>query len=111
MKQRDIILILVPAFIFIVAWVIFNIYHNSVASTIPQTVSIQITPITPSFDTNTINSLKQRQSVNPIYEVQTSPSPGPNLPVNIASSLSASQVNSTSSANTPQASAGGTLVK
>ena len=77
MKQKDIIILLVPTFIVIIIWVIFSIYHSSVASTIPQALNIQITPIKPTFDTNTISKLKQRQKVNPVYEMITTGSPAP----------------------------------
>ncbi len=111
MKQKDIIILIIPSFLLIVAWIIFNIYHSSVSSTISSAVNTQISPIVPSFDMNTVNNLKQRQSVAPLYQFQAAPSPTPfQSPVTPISSLSASQINSTASANTPQSSAGGTLV-
>jgi len=109
MKQRDIITLLIPSFILILAWIVFSIYHSSVSSTITPVVDIQISPITPTFDMNTISKLKQRQKVTPIYEIQTAatPTPTPGFPNIFSSSLSASQINSSS--NTPQGSAGGSL--
>jgi hypothetical protein len=109
MKQRDVITLLVPSFLLILAWIIFSIYHNSVASTITPVVNIQISPITPTFDMNAVSKLKQRQKITPIYEIQVSPSPTP-VPVfqNIfSSSSSASQINGLN--NSPQGSAGGSL--
>ena len=109
MKQRDIITLLIPSFILIVAWIIFSIYHSSVASTITPVVDIQISPITPTFDMDAISKLKQRQTVTPIYEtaVAASPTPTPGFPDIFSSSLSASQINSSN--NTPQGSPGGSL--
>jgi hypothetical protein len=109
MKQRDIIILLIPSFILILAWIIFSIYHNSVASTITPVVNIQISPITPVFDVNAISNLKQRQKVTPIYEAQVpaTPTPAPGFPNIFSSSLSASQINSSN--NTPQGSPGGSL--
>lgn len=109
MKQRDIITLLVPSFILIVAWIIFSIYHNSVASTITPVVNIQISPITPTFDMNAISKLKQRQTVTPIYETSATatPTPAPGFPNIFSSSLSASQINGSN--NTPQSSPGGSL--
>lgn len=107
MKQRDIITLLIPSFILILAWIIFSIYHSSVASTIPPAVNIQISPIKPIFDMDAISKLKQRQKITPSYEgpVGASPTPTPGL-LNIpSSSLSASQTNST-----PQSSPGGRLL-
>lgn len=109
MKQRDIITILIPSFILILAWIIFSVYHSSATSTIPSVVNIQILPIKPAFDTDAISKLKQRQKVTPIYEsqVRETPTPTPGFPNIFSSSLSASQTNNP--ANIPQGSAGGTL--
>lgn len=109
MKQRDIITLLIPSFLLILAWIIFSIYHSSVASTITPVVDIQISPISPTFDMNAIAKLKQRQKVTPIYETQAPPTttPAPGFPNVFSSSLSASQINGSN--NTPQSSAGGSL--
>lgn len=72
MKQKDLLLLLVPFFILVVAWIIFNIYHNSVASTISDTLNIQITPINPSFDTKAIEAIKKRDRIEPIYNLSNS---------------------------------------
>lgn len=109
MKQRDIITILIPAFLFIVAWIVFNIYHNSIASTITPTVNVQISPITPIFNINAISKLKERQNITPLYETSTNPSPTPTSGRSIfLSSPSSSQKNNLIPA--PQSSAGGLLV-
>lgn len=82
MKHKDILLIVIPSFLLIVVWIVFTIVHNSISSTIPQALGIQIKPITPSFDTATLESLKKRSKVQPLYqinipEVIVSPSPVP----------------------------------
>lgn len=68
MKKNDILIILIPTFIFVLVWIGFSIYHSIVASTISETVNMQIAPISPNFDTKTIDSLKGRQSILPIYD-------------------------------------------
>ena len=70
MKQKDLLIILVPLFVLTVLWVVFNIYHNYVTSTIKDPLSIQIIPIEGKFDTNTVNKIKSRKRVDPLYEVQ-----------------------------------------
>lgn len=70
MKHKDIIVLLVSAFFLVIAWVIFNIYHNSVVSTIPEVVQQQIVPIVPAFDQNSINKLKERNRISPIYDIK-----------------------------------------
>ena len=109
MKQRDIITLLIPSFVLILAWVIFSIYHSSIASTITPTVSTQMSPIKPVFDINTISELKKREKVIPNYEssVAATLMPTPEFSNVPYSSLSASQTNDFN--NTPQSSIGGTL--
>ncbi|MBI2621138.1 MAG: hypothetical protein HYW63_00635 [Candidatus Levybacteria bacterium] len=70
MKQRDFLIILSSFFILTVLWVIFNIYHSFVTSTIKDPLSVQIIPIEGTFDLNTINKLKARKRVSPLYEIQ-----------------------------------------
>ena len=107
MKQRDILILLIPAFILVVIWVGFSIYHNAVVSTIPSNVNEQINPITPYFDTNTIENLKRRQVVIPVYQPKgTSISPSPSLQP-VQPSLGASPQVSTKSSS--QASSGGII--
>jgi hypothetical protein len=87
MKKNDILLILIPSFVFVLVWVSFSIYHNVVTSTISEPLNIQIAPITPNFDTSTIDSLKNREKVSPIYELSI-----PVQNVTIPASLSASPI-------------------
>lgn len=68
MKQKDILLLVVPLFILIVAWIVFTIYHNLVTSTISESLSVQITPIEGRFDKGTIDSLKRREKFLPAFE-------------------------------------------
>lgn len=84
MKREDILVLLIPTFIFVFAWIGFGIYHSSVKSTISEELNMQITPISPDFDTKTIDKLKKRQNVTPIYQAQNStivPTPSVTLPV------------------------------
>ena len=90
MKQKDLVIILVPLLILTILWVIFNVYHNYVSSTITDPLSYQIVPIEGSFDKNTIEQVKQRNRIDPsneiIVEISGSPTPTPiNLLINDAS--------------------------
>lgn len=107
MKQKDIIILIVPSFILIIAWIIFSIYHNSVNSTISSALNIQITPIKSTFDTSTISKLKQRQSVTPTYQITgfETPTPTPGV-FGVPISSSSSQVNPS---NNPPSTPGGGL--
>jgi len=104
MKRKDILMILVPIFIIVVFWIGFSIYHGIVSSTISEVENLQITPISPDFDTKTIQGLKKRQTVTPTYQINaTSQSPG--LPTPTPSS----QTPLISSESAEQASPGGSL--
>lgn len=72
MKQKDIIFILVPVVIFVIAWVVFNIYHSAARSTISEIQKANLVPISPNFDTKTISEIKARKRVEPLYRVETS---------------------------------------
>lgn len=109
MKKNDILSILIPLFIFVIAWIVFSVHHSIVTSTISQTLNMQISPISPSFDTNTVAALKNRQNVTPIYDLtvpagsivtpatpsaQVTPTPTPTVAIQPVSSGSASQATS-----------------
>lgn len=70
MKQKDLLFLVISTFIIVIAWIGFSIYHNSTTSTIPSQLNTQIIPIPPDFDTKTINTLKAREQVAPIYAGQ-----------------------------------------
>ncbi len=68
MKQKDILLLLIPFSLLVVLYIIFSIYHNVVTSTIPEVLNIQIIPISPDFDQKTIMDIKKREKVTPLFE-------------------------------------------
>ena len=83
MKQKDILVILISLFVLVVVWIGGNIYHNSVRSTISKTINQDISQINPKFDVKTINKLKNRQRLNPLFELKNiTPTPTP-LPIEI----------------------------
>lgn len=67
-KRKDVQIILWLTFITVAAWIGFHIYHVSVTSTISEEIEKQIAPIDPNFDINTINKLKEREQVEPMYQ-------------------------------------------
>lgn len=99
MKRKDILLILVPTFIFVVFWIIFSINHTINTSTISNVESVQIAPIAASFDKKTLDTLKKREIVTPIYEItgasttnpDLSPTPTPTTGTPVISTSSATQ--------------------
>ncbi|OGH38193.1 MAG: hypothetical protein A3B44_00885 [Candidatus Levybacteria bacterium RIFCSPLOWO2_01_FULL_38_21] len=91
MKQRDILFLVISTFVLIVAWVGFSIYHNFISSTITKPVKEKIAPINPDFDTKIIDKLKERKSVEPIFQVKSRESTESALIENI-STESASEI-------------------
>lgn len=79
MKQKDILFILIAVTLLVIAWIVFNIYHNSATSTISSTLSTSILPIAPNFDTKTISNLKEREKVVPVFQLQNAETPTPTL--------------------------------
>ena len=103
MKKNDILIILIPTFLFVIAWIAFSVYHNIVTSTISEELNMQILPISSNFDTKTIDGLKNRQRVEPVYQIgKASQSNNQNA------SISQNQASNASS-NTQQATTGGNL--
>lgn len=85
MKQKDILIIIVLLFVFVVVWIGGNIYHSIATSTISKTTNQDISPINPTFDTKTVSELKQRQKIDPSFELgNIVPTPTP-IPFEILS--------------------------
>ena len=68
-KRKDVIVTLWMTFLTIAAWIGFGIYHIWTTSTISQIDISAISPINPNFDTSVINSLKSRENVAPLYNL------------------------------------------
>jgi hypothetical protein len=67
MKKQELIIILIPTVICVIAWMFFSFYDITTKSTIaPQDESL-IIPINPTFETKVIPELKNRIRVEPYY--------------------------------------------
>jgi hypothetical protein len=77
--QKDILFIFISSFIVVAAWIGFNIYHIWATSTVNQDLQLELMPISPVFDPDTIQRLKTRESIQPLFEsqqsTQTTPTP------------------------------------
>jgi hypothetical protein len=112
MKKNDILIILIPSFIFAFAWIGFSVLHNIATSTVSETLDTQITPISPNFDTNTITALKKRVNVAPIYQI-TVPIQNIIIPATPSAAIPTPTptVQPVSSSSAQQATAGGSLAQ
>lgn len=72
MKKKDVLIILILLFTFVVAWIATTIYTSIRKSTIPANVTGDIKPIAPNFNTQTIDKLKEREVINPSFEKSAS---------------------------------------
>ena len=107
MKRNDILLLLIPSLLIVVFWVVFNIYHNFVTSTIPEDLNAQITPISPDFDTSVIENFKKRKIIEPLYVISPESQPEENT---LPSPLTPSEV-PISTASGQQATIGGEFLQ
>jgi hypothetical protein len=72
MKQndkKDILIIIVLLFIFVLTWIVGSIYHSAFSSTITEEINQNISPIAPAFDAKAISNLKERQKIVPSFEL------------------------------------------
>lgn len=67
-KERDILLLAASTLFTVVAWIGFNIYHVSVTSTIPKSLTEKIVSIDGKFDVTTVDGLKKREKIAPVSE-------------------------------------------
>ncbi|MBI2443094.1 MAG: hypothetical protein HYV40_04285 [Candidatus Levybacteria bacterium] len=74
MKGKELLIIAISAFILTVIWIASNVYHAYATSTIDELLQIQIIPIAPQFDEETIARLKQRKVIEPIKTSISQPS-------------------------------------
>ena len=82
MKQKDLLILLVPMFLVTILWVIFNIYHNYVTSTITDPLTVQIIPIEGKFNKTSLESIRDRKRLEPLFtapisDEEETPSPSP----------------------------------
>ena len=68
MGRRDVLLLSILTVVTSLGWVLFDFYHATVDSTIPENVEAELAPITPKFDRELIDKLKTRRDVEPLVE-------------------------------------------
>jgi len=70
-NQKNLIILLSLILIFTLLWVISNVYHSYVNSTIDLPLAEDIRPIEGTFDTNAIDELKTRKRVEATNDIIT----------------------------------------
>ncbi len=61
--MKNIILFSGVTFFMVFVWISLSIYHNQTTSTVAPSVTTQIAPIVPTFDTQVLSNLKTRTPV------------------------------------------------
>ncbi|HUQ85585.1 MAG TPA: hypothetical protein VM077_04630 [Candidatus Limnocylindrales bacterium] len=82
--QKDLLWISISIFVVVALWIGFNIYHGRADSTIEPDLQLQITPIDPAFNTQSLDKIKTRKKVIPVYQLDSasgSASTNPNQPI------------------------------
>ena len=77
MKQKDLLFILLSSTFVVALWVVFSVLHNALSSTISSSTARNITAISGSFDTKTLEALKKRENINPQTGIAITPTPTP----------------------------------
>ena len=101
MKQEEILFFLGSVCVVVFAWVAFTILHNSLTSTISESTNQAITSIKPTFDTKTVDAMKNKTIVVPLSVIQ------PQIPGDVIANPVPTQPIATQSAKT--ATGGATL--
>lgn len=60
MSNKDFLMFSIFTFLTVVIWTIFDAYHVHKASSIPESLQMQIEQITPTFDRETVEKIKSR---------------------------------------------------
>lgn len=63
MGRRNTLLLSILTLITAMGWIVFDVYHASIDTTIPQDVEEKLSPVVPNFDKNIIQKIKERQAV------------------------------------------------
>lgn len=71
--RTDILFLSISFFAIVFVWVASNVFHEWVTTTISEDLQLQIIPIAPKFDTATIDKLKERQRVDPLFNLVETP--------------------------------------
>ncbi|GIW61250.1 MAG: hypothetical protein KatS3mg089_0102 [Patescibacteria group bacterium] len=64
-QYQNLIYLIIPSFVVILAWIGFTIYNKRVATTITESQSLTILPINSSFNKEVLNRLKKRKVITP----------------------------------------------
>lgn len=63
MSSKDLLTLSILTFITVVAWIVFDVYHTTTASTITPLQKELTAPIKPNFDQEILLRLKERQAI------------------------------------------------
>ena len=77
MKQRDFVIIFGSSCALVLLWIVFTLVHTSKTSTVNDITITSVKPIPDSFDMATLEKVRGRLQVQPVYSITTNVSPTP----------------------------------
>ncbi len=70
MKQRDTVFVLASSAIVVILWIVFSVISKYTSPTVNDVVLSSVTPIEKTFDLATLDQIKKRQKVEPLFTAQ-----------------------------------------
>ena len=64
MRSKDFLIVAIFTFVTVTAWIVFDVYHASISSTVTQVQEKLIAPFNPIFDQKTVNQIRERTGTN-----------------------------------------------
>lgn len=64
MHSKDIFVVAIFTFVTVMAWIVFDVYHASVSSTVTPVQEKLTTPFNPIFDPKTVSQIHARSGTN-----------------------------------------------
>lgn len=59
-RQKDFLILAILTLLTVIAWIVFDVYHSYVVSTITPAMERKIKPFDPEIDVQVIQSLKEK---------------------------------------------------
>ena len=59
--NKDTLVVAIFTLITVMAWIVFDVYHASVTSTVTEVQQSLMTPLDPQFDNQVISKMRNRQ--------------------------------------------------
>jgi len=80
MKKNNVVILLVSFVVLVITWIIGNIYHATVTSTLSDDLNSQSAPIEPTFNEDVLAAIRTREQINTSFDTSaTASAPTPTI--------------------------------